>query len=471
MMTPDKSLLLMPVENQVRELDAKLLLACVATQHGFSSIIGSRREMEFNIDAFPSAIYLSKSMTIRSLLFFRIARRLGHCIVAWDEEALVHLPPETYFSRRLHPSAIRQVLNLFAWGPDNVDLWRQYPQLPGNTPIHAVGNPRGDMLREEIRSFYAEDAELLRKRYGDFILINTNFNHVNAFGPDINLFKPPKRPGAKAAFGRAARGMSREYAKGLHDHKQAIFEYFKALVPKLEQAFPQHTIVVRPHPTENHQVYRDIAANCERVHVCNEGNVVPWLMAARALIHNGCTTAVEAYVMKVPTISYRPVVNEDYDNGFYRLPNGLSYESFNFEELTTLLGKILAGELAAANDEHRQALVDHYLAAQDGPLACERLVRVLDTLKQGFSAPTKQSLCSTSALQRWILARGLWLARHVKSRLPGSHNKPAYQLHRFPAISMDDMRSRLSRFQALLGESRELKIQPLSDVLFRVKAP
>jgi hypothetical protein len=50
--------------------------------------------MEFNIDAFPGAIYLSKSMTIRSLLFFRVARRFGHRIVAWDEEALVHLPAD-----------------------------------------------------------------------------------------------------------------------------------------------------------------------------------------------------------------------------------------------------------------------------------------------------------------------------------------------------------------------------------------
>ena len=150
-MKSSPKLLLIPVENQVRELDPKLLLACVAARHGFASVIGSRRELELCIDSFPAAIYLSKSMTIRSLLFFRIASRLGHKIVAWDEEALVHLPPETYFSRRLNQHAIRYVSNLFAWGEDNVELWRQYPHLPADTPIHAIGNPRGDMLRTEIR--------------------------------------------------------------------------------------------------------------------------------------------------------------------------------------------------------------------------------------------------------------------------------------------------------------------------------
>ncbi len=344
-MSTANSLLLIPVENQVRELDPKLLLACVAAQRGFASIVGSRREMEFNIDSFPSAIYLSKSMTIRSLLFFRIARRFGHKIVAWDEEALVHLPAKTYFSRRLDASAIKHVLSLFAWGQDNVELWRQYPHLPKDTPIHAVGNPRGDMLRTEIRAYYEEDAEALRRVYGDFILVNTNFNHVNAFGPDINLFIPAKKPGDKARFGRAARGMSREYAKGLSEHKHAVFSRFKDLIPSLEQAFPRHTIIVRPHPTEDHQVYKDIAARCRHVQVTNEGNVVPWLMAAKALVHNGCTTAVEAYVMNVPAISYRASINEDYDDGFYRLPNGLSHECFDLEEVMQTLEKILSGEL------------------------------------------------------------------------------------------------------------------------------
>ncbi len=467
-MSASDSLLLIPVENQVRELDPKLLLACVAAQHGFSSIVGSRREMEFNIDAFPSAIYLSKSMTIRSLLFFRVARRFGHRIVAWDEEALVHLPPKTYFSRRLNASAIKYVLNLFAWGQDNVELWRQYPHTPRNTPIHAVGNPRSDMLRADIRAFYEKDAQALRETYGDFILVNTNFNHVNAFGPDINLFVEPKKPGERARFGRAARGMSREYAKGLWEHKHAVFAHFKRLIPALEEAFPEHTIVVRPHPTENHQVYRDIAAGCERVEVTNEGNVVPWLMATRALVHNGCTTAVEAYVMGVPALSYRAVVNEDYDNGFYRLPNRLSHECFSFEELRATLEKVLSGELGVPAGEARKLLIDQYLEALDGPLACERMVNILASLSE---TPLRdQRISVATRVQRWLLSGGLNLARHVKSRLPGSHNKPEYQLHRYPVLPLEDIRNRVARFQNLLGHNKPLSVEAVSDVMFRIEA-
>jgi surface carbohydrate biosynthesis protein len=465
-MSAQKMLLLIPVENQVRELDPKVLLACVAAGRGFSSVIGSRREMEFNIDTFPPSTYLSKSMTIRSLLFFRVAKKFGHKIVTWDEEALVHLPPETYFSRRLNPNAIRYVSHLFAWGMDNAELWRQYSDLPDNLPIHITGNPRSDMLRPELRSFYDAEVKQFRKKYGDFILINTNFNHVNAYGPDMNLFKPLKKLGQKEKFGRAARGMSRSYAQGLRDHKQTIFDHFKRLIPALEKAFPSFNIVVRPHPTENHDVYNNIASQCQRVFVTNEGNVVPWLLATKALIHNGCTTGVEAYMMGVPAISYRAVVNEDYDYGFYVLPNKISHQCFDFKQLKSLLHKILQGEIGAADGHERELLRQHYLAAHDGPLACERMLDVIETISEKFSKPDHLSL--KNKLERSVVTRGLHLAKQIKSSLPGSHNLPEFQRHRYPGISQAALQAKLLQFQQLLGNNQELKVEQISNVMFQI---
>jgi surface carbohydrate biosynthesis protein len=464
-MPDSKPLLLIPVENQVRELDPKLLLACVAAKRGFTSVIGSRREIEFNIDLFPQSIYLSKSMTVRSLLFFRVAQRFNTEIVTWDEEALVHLPPETYFSRRLDPRAIKYVSHLFAWGEDNARLWRQYPHLPDGIPIHITGNPRSDMLRPELRPFYQKEVEELQARYGDFILINTNFNHVNAFGPDMNLFKSHVNSGQKAKFGRAARGMSREYAEGLRDHKQAVFEDFKHLIPRLEEVFPEHAVVVRPHPTESHEAYRKIADRCQRVHVTNEGNVVPWLIATKAVIHNGCTTGVEAYVTGTPAISYRSSINETYDKGFYRLPNLMSHQCFTFEELRDLLRKVFNGEIGAADGDERQRLIDDHLAGKTGPLACERMVDVLDKISGNLNAGGKSI---PKRIQRWILTRGLHLAKAVKSHLPGSHNRPEFQKHRFPGIAPDKIAVQIERFQKLLGDTRRLRVDRISDVLVRI---
>jgi surface carbohydrate biosynthesis protein len=393
---------------------------------------------------------------------------VGHEIVAWHEEALVHLPAETYFSDRLSPEALQYVSHLFAWGQDNVDLWQQYPGLPNGTQIHVTGNPRVDMLRPEMRPFFAEETEEIRNRYGDFILVNTNFNHVNAYSPRLNLFQPVKKPGETPRFGRGARGMSREFAEGLRDHKQTIFESFQRLIPDLERSFPQYTVVVRPHPTESHEIYKNIAAQCKRVQVTNKGNVVPWIMTSKAVVHNGCTTGLEAYVLGVPAISYRPTVNDIYDVSFYGLPNVLSHQCFDLGELLETLRDIVAGRLGPADGDQRREIMDRHVAGLDGPLACERIVDICEQISDGGPELRKPTL--RDRLNRWYMDKGLGLINRYKSHLPGEFNKPAFQRHRYPGISVVELRARLSRLQNLLGWNEELKVEEISEQIFQISS-
>ena len=146
--------------------------------------------------------------------------------------------------------------------------------------------------------------------------------------------------------------------------------------------------------------------------------MVPWLMATQAVIHNGCTTGVEAYVMGGPAISYRAQVNEDYDYGFYRLPNLLSHQCFDFDELLITLGQILSGELGPTGGDERKTLADEYLAALHGPLACERIVDICNKMVDG------QDEILRPPLRRWLkgycLANMRTLKRKFKARLPES---------------------------------------------------
>jgi len=463
-----KHVLLIPVENQVRELDAKLLLACVAAKREFTSIIGPKWKIESHIASFPRGIVLSKSLRVAKRSFFPISRLLGHEIVSWDEEALVHLPAKMYFLRRLPLVGLEHVSHLFAWGEDNAELWRQYPQLPSGIPIHITGNPRVDLLRPDMQGYYKAEADQIRNIYGDFILINTNFNHVNAFYPTQNLFQPVKKPGEEARFGQSARGMTREYAEGFRDHKQAVFEDFQKLIPELDQAFPDHTIVVRPHPTENQDIYHEIAARCRKVRVTNEGNVVPWLMAARVLVHNGCTTGVEAFVMRVPAVSYRQTVNDYYDDGFYHLPNRLSYQCFDFEELRVTLERIISGDLGAPGGKEREELIDYYLVAREGPLASERMVDILAKIADDLAQIPKPTI--GNRLTGWFKATRRRMKKVYKVYRPGSFRLAAFERHRYPGITSAELAERLELFQQVLGDDTKLHLDQIHDKIFRISA-
>lgn len=461
------STLIIPVENQVRELDAKLLLSCIAAERGFPVIIGSRAYVHFAAASLPRGLYLAKSMRRLSNSMFRILRMLGHEIIAWEEEALVHPPADTYYSLRLSPITMKNVSHFFVWGQENYELIKQYPHLPENFPIHITGNPRGDMLRPEMHTFFSEEVKQLRKTYGDFILINTNFTNVNPFIPSVGLFIPTKEGEKTDRRGQGGIGMSDEFAEGLWHHKKAIMESFTRLIPALERAFPDVTIVVRPHPSENQQIYHDIAAQCKRVKVINQGNVVPWLLASKTMIHNGCTTGLEAYALGVPAISYLNCFNEYYDYDFQGLPTKLSYQSFNFDELADTLSQILDGKLGAADGEERKQLIDYYLTAQQDRLACERIVDVLEANGYNQSQPPASSFLKY--LTGWTLSNLKATLTQLYMRRPGP-NRLAYHNHRFPDISVTQIEQRIAQFGQILNRFKTIKVAQQSRYLFKINA-
>lgn len=456
--------LILPVENQVRELDPKLLLACVAAERGFSVYFGSRLRVGFEISSFPRGIYLSKSMTARSVRMFDILERLGHQIVSWDEEALVHLGPYHYFARRLYPPTFRQLAFLFAWGEENAEMYRGWPEYPG-TPIHVTGNPRGDMLRPELRPFFEEETQQIRDRFGDFILVNTNFATVNAFLPKQNLLQPTDEPGKEQGTGVYAVGLERDFVEGFAAHKTTIFQAFQELVPRLQESFPNHTIIVRPHPVESWDVWRNIASAHGNVQVVHEGNVIPWLLASQAVIHNGCTTGVEAYALRVPAIAYRPAMSDHYD---FHLPNSLSHECFDQEELCEALDEILRGKAGSPQTPERQAVMDHHLAAQSGALGSERMVDVLEkseAAREGLPQPRLPD-----RVRGWLDAnRRSFMRQWVKSRIPGNRSNSEYQSQRFPGVTQEELGARIARLAGLLDRFENVRAVELSQDVFRIE--
>jgi surface carbohydrate biosynthesis protein len=466
-MNVQKPLLLIPVENQVRELDAKLLLACAVAKRGIASVIGPRRQVEFRISSFPRSIFISKDLTSGNGRLFRILDQLGHVSVAWDEEGLIHQPPEIYFKERFAASALKYVSHLFAWGPNNEELWRQFSEMPADKPIHITGNPRGDMLRNEMRPFFEDEVKQIQQVYKDFILINTNFGAVNAFTPIQNLIQSKGEDGAKPELGRTAKGMDGEYAVKYQMHIQSIFEDIKQLILDIDKAFPEMTIVVRPHPDEDPQVYHDIASSCRNVRVTNEGNVLPWLIATRALIHNGCTTGVEAYAMGVPAIAYRATADNFFDKGIYHLPNVLSHQCFSFGELQRILERILAGQLGVPNGNEPQALFKRYFSAQEGAFAAERIADIIEKLAASNADWPQPGLRDRlEGRYRAVLRR---FKKRFKSYLSTSASiTPDFERHRYPGISLAAMQRRISRFQQVLKYKEEIKAVRISRQLYKI---
>jgi surface carbohydrate biosynthesis protein len=170
--------------------------------------------------------------------------------------------------------------------------------------------------------------------------VNTNFPFVNPFVKKLALVSAPDT-NAKRSISRAGSGMSQAFAEGMSGHAQQIFDHFKLLMPSLASWFPDHKIIIRPHPSENHEVWRENLKGHDNVEVIHEGNAVPWLMASRVLLHNGCTTAVEAAALGVPAVTYQPVQAQSFD---YDLPNSVSRQALTEEDVRVQIQAVLDGE-------------------------------------------------------------------------------------------------------------------------------
>jgi surface carbohydrate biosynthesis protein len=397
--------IIMPVESQVRELDAKLLLSCLLAEKGFPVVFGSRAFVHFLVEKLPRGVYMAKSMRTLSIRMFTILRQLGHEIVAWDEEGLVRWPDEEYYRWRLSPVTLKLTNQLLAWGEDDARVLKNYPGYPG-TPIHITGNPRIDLLRPELRDFYRERADRLVERFGDFVLINTNFSKVNHFFSHLSELKKPAE--------QLAAGGIETFDAGKGRLKQQLFEHFLAMLPELCRAVSGHTVVVRPHPAENHGPWLEVAARCPNLKIINEDSVTPWLMAARLLIANGCTTMIESAVLGTPTIAYQPVMDPRYDDD---LPNLVSHRAFTLDDLLAQAEAVMAGDLGAVPEEDRRRVLDRHLAALDGPLAGERIVKVLE--EAGYLDDPPLPAPAADFVRGFLHNKVRTLGKKINKRRPG----------------------------------------------------
>ncbi len=445
-------MLLLPVETLNREFDGKLLLALLAAERGWRVTIGKRSTVHDNLHRFPRSIYFSKGLRSGNRSVFRLLTDLGHSIVALDEEGLVNATDEMILMK-IDPEVLRRLRAAFAWGENDARIYRIAAE-PVGTPVIVTGNPRVDMLRPDLADYFAPEAAEIRRRFGRFVLFNTNFAMVNHFIESQTRFKVANWvPQEKAAAMKS----------GFVAHKARLFEAFRELIPRLAAAVHPHALVIRPHPSENHRTWADAAAGSENVHVVHEGTVVPWLHAADVLLHNGCTSAVEAAVVGTPALSYRPARDADFDN---ELPNGVSLEFDTADELISAARNLLDGNRETRHrlDPERQAFLERHIASLEGPLASARLVDELERCFDGLGAPPRAGRRLTGMARP--AARRVW--RGIRKRSPTAKGNPAYLSHKFPGIGLDEVNARIGRLGAALGRFDGFTAEEILPNLFRI---
>jgi surface carbohydrate biosynthesis protein len=460
-MSKPRRRLILPVEVFNREFDAKVLLACFAAERGFSVIIGAKREINLNLSSFPSSIYLPINLHNRNQVTNHLLKNLGHTLVGVDEEAIVYCSPEVYVKEKLGTIVFPQPNVYLAWGSENARIWKSQKNYNG-MPVHITGNPRTDLLRQELQPYWSLSVENIRKQFGKIILINTNFGKLNNFRPN----KGDEKKALAAATKSPATVNEQEL--GMAKHRWALFEHFQEMVGQVARAFPTHTILIRPHPSENHDIWKQAGKGCSNVQVHFEGHVTPWLLASDAIIHNSCTTGLEGYLLRRPVFSFQPITSERFDK---ELPNSLSQQATSSQELIDLLGMAFSSQTGSLENGslHKTQLVEKYLFSLNGPFASENIVTTLENFDDTFSEITP-GLRTVSMAKLYGAARKFKRKFNAQFRMSNLNRSQRYQYlqHIFPEIEYSAIQERIERLQRILQRFPKIKVRSLDKSIFEI---
>ncbi|MDU0356109.1 hypothetical protein RS130_21420 [Paraglaciecola aquimarina] len=319
------SRLYIPVESQSRELASRIAVALYSLDIGFSDVIIGRDVEVFNTIQKPGVVLLKSAASFEFKLVEKLLSQ-GHKVYSLDEEGI--LPPlnDSSINTRFSKDLLSMLSGVFVNG--NLELSSFPSWVKSSEKLIITGNPRFDFYAPRKRRFYNNNKNKINSlvKGKKIILLVSRFGDVN-LSKNINYFKLLEDNGYMNTE------KSRAFHKGFYEHSKVIFEEFIQLPTTLAREFPEHMIVVRPHPSECDSVWRTFN-KFENILVSSQFDIASWLSCAEVMVHNGCTTSVEATAMEVPVISFVPATSDEYD---LVQANELGEKAENIQEVVDII--------------------------------------------------------------------------------------------------------------------------------------
>ena len=420
-----RKILILPIDIKSREMDARLLHAVMALDAGWRVITGSKTLINRNLWRLPRGVYLFSTLAPGRLRIARCLRRMGFAAQGWDEEGLIYGDREIYLRERISASTMALMDQIFAWGQAHAEDLAG-PAREAGKSVEVAGNPRLDLLHPRLQALHEEEASRLRETHGDFILVTTNLSWAN---PHVI----PKEQ--KDLHEPVATDDSREGARSYLEYQKRMLTAFRSALPALAHALPNTTIVLRPHPVENLESWKELLAPFPNVRVIREGGVIPWILASRILLHSNSTTGLEARLLGGCPVAYVPFTSPRHESP---LPNGVSLTATTEEELVELISGILSG--SAPDTSSQEAFLDRYIHRTGDLLTGHFLDRAEELLDRAAPSPLVN-----------ITTRAYLLARHVSKALRRGHARDIHRRNIYPDTEPAEIARRAELLARCIG--------------------
>ena len=267
-------------EVKYRDLSTRLLIASYLLKFGIPVVVGQVWALVANARAGHNLLgaYLFATTNKFQAKSMGWVKEAGHIVVASDEEILPAYDPLPFVT----PEAVAVCDRLLIDTPHHEAALRgAFPDLFHKFTV------TGPVRLEALQKIKIEPASS-----SPYILFNTGSGVINSIRGN---------PKEALQMLRHAVNVSEDEARVRVEVGQAAFDL---IVPLIRWLALDHRVVVRPHPSERAETWREAVPEAE---VVEDSPPLPWIKGARVVIHNNSTTGLEAAAMGVPALNLDPV--------------------------------------------------------------------------------------------------------------------------------------------------------------------
>ena len=363
------------LENILRELDSKLLLATIAASKGHEVIISDIESIDKGIrrGVLAPGIFHTKSLTpsIHKISRHKEIIKKGNLVTSIDEEnGLIKYGYEQFVNDRYSEETIKDASSIFGWGLEDTETLKKIHNKY-STKIHKTGSPRVDLWRSTFLEYWGKPKGMPQK---PFLLVVSNMSYANYIIPFKNIIKTHRvnelykfKPNMfKESFGK----VSEQY--------RTIAAFIEA-IQHLSKNNKGYDIVLRPHQNEDVDSWKIYLEGLKNVKVIREGSITGWINNAFAVMHNGCTSAIESVISKKPILTYIPYKQEF----SHEVPNDLGYRIENKNDLLSKVNYIFDSLNSKKKNLSEENLPDQIIKKiyiDEKELASEKIVHNWESL-------------------------------------------------------------------------------------------
>lgn len=433
------------VDNPLRDLEGLVLLGRHLAAKGTMVTLVPMYEQGFDVPALRPDMVLVNYTRPNNADLIKSYKRAGILVGVLDTEGIGGKNPDQ-FAEMVKSVGCTDLVDLYCvWGQAQHSAFLRRGIVPAGL-LHATGCPRYDFCAMPWRAALPKPSIV-----PGYVLINTNFPVAN---PRFSNSTSDEQEAMVQA------GFSREFARQfVADAGQAYRSVLDVSV-RLATHFTNVQFVLRPHPFENIASY-DALTELPNFHVRQDGTSLEWISGARLLIHQNCSTAIEATMLNV-----EPLSMEWFNTPSLRLDAAtqVSRAAGSEADLIVLVQQGLEGRLPPVGpqtEQFRRQIIGDLFTAVDGASSSRVTEAVIDTIAAARSGKRTSLVLPRPSIRSVVaaLARRT-LGYKASSALRRSYSAPEHERSRLgKAFAPEMVNPVLERLCAASGDGRKFVAQ------------